>query len=271
MLTYIAFTIFGLVIGSFSNALIYRLPRKISLLNPKRSHCPHCNAEISAFDNIPILSWFLLRGACKKCSAPISIQYPIVEALNAFSAFYSLYHFHDIPTAALAYLLISILIVITFIDLEFMIIPDKINKPGMLFGLILGVFNEYIPLFNFPFSQSGIESLLGLAVGYGLLFSIAWIYYKATGISGLGGGDIKLMGFIGALFGPMAIPSILITGSLIGVVIGVFVIIAKKYSTRTELPFGPSLAAGILIHMFGIDMIQIINRCTISLIAPTLM
>lgn len=270
MIIYLAFVVFGLIIGSFANALIYRLPRRISLLSPRRSHCPNCEKEIRAIDNIPILSWIILKGKCRSCNNPISVKYPIVEALNCFAAFYSIHHYQNIPTAILAYLIISLLIVITIIDLEFMIIPDKINKPGMVFGLILGLLNQNFNIFEFPFSPSIIDSAVGLAFGYGILFVIAWGYYKATGVSGLGGGDIKLMGFMGALFGPYAIPSILITGSFIGVIVGIIVIIIKKYSARTELPFGPSLAAGILIYMLGIDTISIINYYSIQFIAPSL-
>lgn len=271
MITLFAFILLGLIWGSFSNALIYRLPNRIPLTNPKRSQCPSCKTDIGWFDNIPVLSWLVLNGKCRICKSKISIQYPMVEVLNAVSAYFCLEHFVHIPTALLSYFLLSTLIVITFIDLQHMIIPDKINKPGMIFGLFIGCLNEYSQVFLFPYSQTALESIAGLIFGYGLLFSVAWGYEKLSGVSGLGGGDIKLMGFMGALLGPASIPSILISGSFIGVFAGIIVILAKKYSLRTEMPFGPSLAIGIILYIFGFDAIELMNALTAKFLLPQLM
>jgi len=267
MLIELVFILFGLIWGSFSNALIYRLPNRIPLTNPKRSQCPKCQNDILAKDNIPVVSWLLLKGRCRNCKTPISFLYPLIEIMNAIAAFVSIKFFPDLPTAILVYFLLSILIVITVIDLQHMIIPDKINKPGMIFGILVGLTNQFYQITGFPFSQSLIESAIGLVLGYGILFSIAWLYLKMSGLSGLGGGDIKMMGFIGALLGPYAVFPILISSSFIGVFAGVLIIALKRYSFRSELPFGPSIALGIVLYIFGFDTVGIINDMTESIIA----
>lgn len=245
--------IFGLVIGSFQNAVIYRLPRRIPLTNPKRSVCTNCNSEIKAIDNIPLLSWIKLSGKCRNCSQKISIIYPCVELLNGLLAMLSAYHWGLNPTGILAYLFLSTLLSLSLIDIEHLILPDKINKPGVVLGLLIGGLNSYHQTFNFPFSQSIEESLIGCVFGYGILYLVAWGYYQASKVHGMGGGDLKFMAFTGALLGPMSIVPTLITGSLLGVVFALFGLIFRRIKIRTELPFGPWLALAVTLYMFGFD------------------
>lgn len=251
--------IFGLLIGSFLNAVIYRLPRKISLITKKRSACPSCNHQIAWYDNIPVLSWFILKGKCRNCSTKISVTYPLVELLTGIIAISSVHYFGFTPTALLVFSFTATLLAITFIDLEHMIIPDRINKPGMVFGLAIGAINEFTDIFSEPITGGILDSVLGMALGYGLLYFIAWAYFKYSGMSGLGGGDIKLMGFTGALLGAQSIfPSILIA-SFAGVFLGSAMLLFKKGGLKTEIPFGPWLALGIVCHMLGANPSEFIN------------
>lgn len=251
--------LFGIVIGSFLNVLIYRLPRKISVVSKMRSACPHCGVLIAWYDNIPVLSWILLRGKCRHCKERISVLYPVVEILTGIIALLSFSYFGLNPTGILVFIFFSILLVITIIDLQFMIIPDAINKPGMIIGLFIGALNQFTEIFNFPVSSNILDSVLGALLGYGLLYFIAWSYFKYAKVSGLGGGDIKLMGFTGALLGVNSIfPSILMA-SFAGVFAGLFVLLVRRSGLKTEIPFGPWLALGIVFYMFGADPNALIN------------
>jgi leader peptidase (prepilin peptidase)/N-methyltransferase len=251
--------LFGLVHGSFLNVLIYRLPRKISIVSPLRSACPTCGNMIAWYDNIPLISWLFLFGNCRHCKSHISPIYPLVEVLSGISIIASVWFFGLTPTAILSFLFISILIVITVIDFQFMIIPDVINKPGIVFGLLIGCINQFTGIFEAPITSGILDSALGAALGYGILYLIAWAYFKYAKVSGLGGGDIKLMGFAGALLGAEAIfPSILMA-SFAGVIVGVGALMIKRSGLKTEIPFGPWLALGILLHMFGADPSSFIN------------
>jgi len=254
--------LFGLQIGSFLNVLIYRLPRKISIIDPVRSACPNCKAQISWYDNIPVLSWIILRGKCRKCGAGISFVYPLIEFLSGVLALACYLHFGLNGTAVVCYLFLATLLAITIIDLQFMIIPDKINKPGMVIGLVIGVLNEFTHTFDAPITNGALDSVLGGLLGYGLLYFIAWAYFKSSGTAGLGGGDIKLMGFTGTLLGVNSIFPSLLIASLSGVIIGVTTLLISRKGLKTEIPFGPWLALGIACHMFGLDPILILNSIT---------
>lgn len=249
----IATILFGLIIGSFQNAVIYRLPRKISLTNPKRSICTNCNNEILAIDNIPVLSWINLNGECRNCKEKISVLYPVIELLNGLFSLVAVTYWGLNPTGILMFFFLSTLLTLSIIDLQHMILPDAINKPGVVLGICIGALNSYFPLFQEPFSQSIQESLIGCALGYGILYAIAWSYYQVSKVHGLGGGDLKFMAFTGALFGPMPIVPTLITGSLLGVCFALFGLIFKKIQIRTELPFGPWLALAVVLYLFGFD------------------
>lgn len=248
--------LFGLIIGSFQNAVIYRLPNKIPLTNPKRSICTNCNSQISAFDNIPVISWINLEGQCRNCKQKISFLYPFIEMLNGFLCLLAVSHWGLNPSGILMYLFLSTLLSLSVIDIQHMILPDAINKPGIIVGLGVGALNQYYPTFDLPFSQSVQESLIGCAIGYGILYAVAWSYYQISRVHGLGGGDLKFMAFAGALLGPFPIIPTLITGSLLGVVFASFGLIFKKVKLRTELPFGPWLALGLVLYLFGFDSTQ---------------
>lgn len=264
LITIIGSLLFGLIIGSFQNAVIYRLPNKIPLTNPKRSICTNCNSQISAFDNIPIFSWLNLRGKCRNCGQKISFLYPFVEFLNGLLCLVSIAHWGLNPTGVLIYFFLSIMLTLSIIDLQHMILPDAINKPGVIFGLCVGGLNQYYPTFESPFSQSAQESLIGCALGYGILYAVAWSYYQVSKVHGLGGGDLKFMAFTGALLGPLPIIPTLITGSLLGVCFALFGLIFKRIKLRTELPFGPWLCLAVVLYLFGFDSTlytsELINR-----------
>jgi leader peptidase (prepilin peptidase)/N-methyltransferase len=252
--------IFGLIIGSFQNALIYRLPRKISLTNPKRSICTSCNQEIRAIDNIPVLSWINLNGECRNCKDKISVLYPVVELLNGLFCLIAISHWGLNPTGILMYFFFSILLTLSIIDLQHMILPDAINKPGVVFGISIGILNQYYKIFDIPFSQSLQESLIGCALGYGILYAVAWSYFQISKVDGLGGGDLKFMAFTGALYGPLPIIPTLITGSLLGVCFALFGLLFKRIKIRTELPFGPWLALALVLYLFGFDSTHYTNE-----------
>ncbi len=242
--------LFGLVIGSFLNVCVYRVPRELSIISPARSYCPHCKYQLCWFDNLPVLSWLLLLAKCRSCKKSISGQYPFVEILSAIAAVECFLKFGLNATGILIYFFTVCLIVITFIDLEFKIIPDVISFPGVIIGLLIGAINQYYHFFSEPVSQSAFESLVGMFAGGGFFYLISWGYYLATKEIGLGGGDIKLMGMVGAFFGWKAIAPTIFMGSLFGSVIGIFLMLFKGGSRKSEIPFGPWLSLGALIYLF---------------------
>src|SRR5207245_2735774 len=233
--------LFGAIIGSFLNVCIHRLPLRESLLGP-RSRCPQCAQTIAWYDNLPILSYFWLRGRCRACRRRISWRYPLVEALNA--AGYGLIIWRvGFSASALVYLLLwSSLIVISFIDLDHMIIPDRITLPGIALGLVAGTL--LLPRWW--------DSVVGLLVGGGILYFMAWISPYLFGKEGMGGGDIKLLAMIGAFLGWQQVLLTVIVGGLLGSVLGVGLIAARVISRRDYIPFGPFLALGAVVAMlFG--------------------
>lgn len=240
---YIIVALFGSLIGSFLNVCIYRVPRNLSIISPS-SRCPSCNTPIKPYDNVPLLSYILLGGRCRVCGAGISLRYPFVELLNAslyvlvFSRFGFAWH-----TAIFA-LLCSALIAITFIDLDFQIIPDAITLPGIVIGLVAGSL-----LMPDPFIRQSplgfTSSIIGLIAGGGLFYAIAVISK-----GGMGGGDIKMMAMVGALMGWKSVLLTVFLGSLTGSVFGIFLMIHRKKGRKTKVPFGPFLACGTLMTMF---------------------
>lgn len=244
-------TIAGLLIGSFLNVCIYRIPRKLSIVSPYRSFCPACQRQLQSWHNIPLVSWLLLRGRCGYCKHPISGQYPLVELVSAGLAFLSVLRFGASPTGILVYALCATLLVITFIDLEFKIIPNVISFPGMTFGLLLGIVSQYTQWFTFPITQSAADSLFGFLAGGGFFYAISLIYYLVAKRVGLGGGDIKLLGMTGAILGLSSVAPTIFAGSLAGAVVGISLIAIKGGGRHTEIPFGPWLSLGALIYIFA--------------------
>jgi leader peptidase (prepilin peptidase) / N-methyltransferase len=239
--------LFGAVVGSFLNVCIYRIPRTESIVFPA-SHCPDCGTKIRAFDNIPVISYLLLRGRCRSCATRISWQYPVVELLSALLTFFLFLKFHLSPTFFVLDIFCMALVVITFIDLEHQIIPDSISLPGIVVG--------FASSFVLPW-LSWQNSLIGIVAGGGSLLLVAFGYQLLTKKEGMGGGDIKLLAMMGAFLGWRSIPFIIFTSSLFGSVIGLTLMAARKKDSQLPIPFGPFLAFGAVLFIFyGRQLIQ---------------
>jgi leader peptidase (prepilin peptidase)/N-methyltransferase len=232
--------IFGVCIGSFLNVCIFRLPAGKSIVHPPSS-CPGCNAAIRFYDNIPVLSWFILRGQCRNCHAPIAFRYVMVELLGGFMAVCVYLRFGPSVQGIIYFGFIAALLVITFIDIDYHIIPDVISLPGILLGFAASFF---IPTLNW------MDSLLGILAGGGSLYAVAWGYERITGKEGMGGGDIKLLGMIGAFIGWQGVLLTIFMGSAIGTLVGLIDMRVKKKTMKMRIPFGPFLALGAIIHLF---------------------
>ncbi len=240
--------VFGLVFGSFANALIYRLPRKIPF-GFSRSVCPQCGATIRALDNIPLVSYLLLRGRCRTCKLSIPWRYPVVEAMHAgvFVWLYFSFGF-TLQLAAMA-LLSSALIAIIFIDLEHMIIPDKLTLPGAVIGLLYSLT---------PYGIGITSSAIGLLVGGGALYLVAMLGELLFKKESMGGGDIKMAAMLGAFLGWQRVTLIFVSSAAIGLLVSI-VVMAFSPSFRRErmLPFGPFLAlAGLVAMVYGDTIIR---------------
>ncbi len=238
------FFIFGLIIGSFLNVCIYRLPRDMSIIRPA-SACPVCSTTIKPWDNIPLLSYILLKGKCRGCGERISIRYPMVELLNGVLYLLTFKYFGTGWHLPFLFAFVSAMIVITFIDLDFQIIPDEITLPGIVIGLIVSSFIMLDP-FSMPTQIIGFKNaLLGFLLGGGLYFLIA-----VLSKGGMGGGDIKMMAMVGAFLGWKAVLLTTFIGSLTGSIVGIFLMVFKGKGRKTKIPFGPFLALGSIITLF---------------------
>ena len=242
LLFFIVFLL-GSLIGSFLNVCIYRLPRNLSVIFPS-SRCPSCNIPIKAYDNIPLLSFLLLGGRCRYCKIRISLRYPLVEALNALLYVLVLWRFGFGWHMPVLFAFCSAMIVITFIDLDFQIIPDTITLPGIPVGLITA--SLVLPD---PFDRSSLLGLGGAIIG---LFTGGAIFYVIAVLSrgGMGGGDIKMMAMVGSFMGWKSTLLTTFAGSLLGSCVGIFLMVVKGKGRKTKVPFGPFLAAGALISLF---------------------
>ncbi len=240
--------IFGAVTGSFLNVCICRMPRDESVVSPP-SHCPTCMYRIRWYDNIPLASYLLLRGRCRGCGIRIPIRYPLVELGNGLLALALFLRYGPSPTFAALFLFCSALLVITCIDLEYRVIPDKISLPGIVIGFVLSFFLPW---------PGWLNSLLGILAGGGSLLLVACAYEWLTGREGMGGGDIKLVAMMGAFLGWEAVPFIILAGSLAGLLAGGLMTLIRRQDSRLAIPFGPFLAFGALFHLFlGL---RILNR-----------
>jgi leader peptidase (prepilin peptidase)/N-methyltransferase len=232
--------IFGLVIGSFLNVCIHRLPSSESIVHP-RSRCPQCGHVIRIYDNVPVLSYLLLRGRCRDCGAPISLRYPVVELLSGAFGAMVVARFGLGWQALLMYALIAAFLVITFIDLDHRIIPDVITLPGIPIGLAASLGPGLI---------SPLEALIGMLAGGGSLFLVAWGYQLLTRREGMGGGDIKLLAMIGAFIGWKGVLFTLFIASLTGTLAGMALIFRRRGDMKLAVPFGPFLAVGAIAYLF---------------------
>jgi leader peptidase (prepilin peptidase)/N-methyltransferase len=248
MLFYLIVLAFGLIIGSFLNVCIYRMPRNQSLILPS-SRCPSCDNPIRAWDNIPVLSYLILGGRCRFCGQKISPRYPLVEALNGLM-YAAVIERYGLGWDSLLYcFLISALIVITFIDLDFQIIPDRITLAGIPIGLLAGSF-----LLPDPFLRAAHlgykSSLIGAAAGFSFYYLIAHLSIVILKKEGMGGGDIKMMAMVGAFLGWKTVLLATFLGSLFGSVAGILIMIIRGKGVGLQIPFGPYLAVGTVISIF---------------------
>ncbi len=232
--------LFGLCVGSFLNVCIYRLPLSQSVVRP-RSACPHCGRPIRSWDNIPCLSWLILRGRCRDCGGSISARYPLVELLSGAFAVMAATRFGFGWQGLIVYLLVAALLVVTFIDLDHRIIPDVITLPGIPVGLAAS--------FGLT-ALTPIESLIGILAGGGSLFLVAWGYQLLTKRDGMGGGDIKLLAMIGAFIGWKGVLMTIFVASFTGTLAGVALILRRGADMKLAVPFGPFLAVGAAAYLF---------------------
>jgi len=237
---YLSVGLFGALIGSFLNVCIYRLPRHESVAWPG-SHCPACGHPIAWYDNLPLLSYLMLAGRCRHCAVRIPWRYPVVEALNALG-YLGLLWFFGPSWATVAYgLLYSALLVVAGTDLSHKIIPNVITFPGMIVGLLSAA--TILPL-------GLVNGLIGLLVGGGILWVLAWASPYLFGKEGMGGGDIKLLGMIGAFLGWKPALMTIMVGSFLGSVVGISLIAARIIKREDYIPFGPFLVCGALVALF---------------------
>jgi len=253
-MSYILF-IFGAIVGSFLNVCIYRLPREKSIVTPGSS-CPSCEKPIKFYDNIPVISYLLLRGKCRNCGNKISLRYPLVELITAI-LFFLLYRKSGISFELPANMLfVSLLIVISFIDFDFQIIPDILSFGGIGAGFVLSFVRPHFGI---------LDAVYGILLGGGILFAIAYGYQLVAKREGMGGGDIKLLGMIGAFCGIKGVIFSLMSGSLIGTIVGIPLMLVKGKDTKYAIPFGPFLSLGALLFLIMGDrliygIINIITR-----------
>lgn len=230
----------GLCIGSFLNVCIHRLPQGASIVRPS-SACPGCAAPIRWYDNLPIISFILLRGRCRNCKTVISIRYPLVELITGLLAGSVVVRFGYQWQTLIYFIFIAALLVITFIDLDHFIIPDVISLPGIPLG--------FAASFVLP-GVTWTHSLFGILLGGGGLAAIAWGYQLITGKDGMGGGDIKLLAMIGAFLGWQGVIFTIMVSSLIGSIVGLTLMVLYRKTLKLRIPFGPFLAIGAVLHLF---------------------
>lgn len=262
----IAFTVLGallgLFVGSFLNVVIHRLPRmmerewhaqaaelrgepapaaeRFNLATP-RSRCPHCGHLIGAFENIPVVSYLVLRGRCRHCGAGISKRYPIVEAFTAALSGYAAWHFGFGLAALGALLFIWTMVALAFIDLDTQLLPDELTLPLLWLGLLFNLGETFTDL---P------SAVVGAMAGYLALWSVYWAFKLLTGKEGMGYGDFKLLAAIGAWLGWQALPLTILFSSLVGALVGVALIVVARRGRDVPIPFGPYLAAAGVIALF---------------------
>ncbi len=259
----------GLLVGSFLNVVIHRLPRmmerdwqlqcaelrgeaapekeRLSLAAPA-SRCPHCGHAIRAWENIPVLSFLFLKGRCSGCQTPISLRYPLVEAFTGLLSAFTVWHFGPTLAAAAALLLLWAMVALTGIDFDTQLLPDSITLPLVWLGLLFNISGTFTDLSS---------AVIGAMVGYLSLWSVYWLFKLATGKEGMGYGDFKLLAAIGAWLGWQMLPLTILLSSLVGAVVGVALIVLARRGRNVPIPFGPYLAAaGLLALYWGQELTQ---------------
>ncbi len=256
--------LFGLLIGSFLNVVIHRLPRmmqrdfdnyvaqengqplphedRYNLIVP-RSACPSCGHQITALENIPVLSYAVLGGKCRSCKTPISGRYPAVEATTALLSAWLIWHFGSGWMGLASLLFVYLLIAMTFIDADTQLLPDDLTLPLLWAGLLINLNGLFVPL---------QEAVIGAVAGYGALWAVYWVFKLTTGKEGMGYGDFKLLAAIGAWLGWKMLPLVILLSSLVGAVVGIALITLWRRGRDNPIPFGPYLAvAGIIAMLYG--------------------
>jgi len=239
----------GAIVGSFLNVVIHRYPREESVVFPP-SRCPHCAAHIKPYDNVPVLAWLWLRGKCRACRGPIDARYPLVELANAL--FYVAIFQHTgltpgfIPLAAL----VSMTIVLIYIDLEIQILPDVIDLPGVAIGLLIGATHLGALYPDLLLSRTLLESVAGAALGAGGLLAIGLTYKLVRKVEGMGLGDVKMMAMLGAVLGWEPLLPLLVLASVAGSIVGLFVGWKSGQGLQAALPFGVFLGLAFLMMLF---------------------
>lgn len=233
--------LFGAIVGSFLNVVILRLPEEGASIVFPASHCPRCKAPIRWYDNIPVLSFFLLRGRCRGCRTAISWQYPLVEALMAGLSLALFQKFNLSILFVIYFPFVAALLVIIFIDLAHQIIPDVISLSGIILGFLCSFVNPLV---------SWQDAALGILFGGGTFYLVAFGYYLLTKREGMGGGDIKLLAMIGAYLGWIGLPFVIFSSSLLGALIGIGAMVQQRKGGKTVIPYGPFLAIAAYLFLF---------------------
>jgi leader peptidase (prepilin peptidase)/N-methyltransferase len=272
----LAALLFGLLIGSFLNVVIYRIPKmmqresdnyvahelgkelphtdRFNLMVP-RSSCPHCGHQITALENIPVISWLFLRGKCSACKAPIPARYPAIELLTGVLSGLMVWTFGSGWMGLATLVFVWLLIAMTFIDYDTQLLPDDLTYPLLWLGLLLNLNGTFVPL---------QDAVIGAAAGYLALWSVYWLFKLATGKEGMGYGDFKLLAALGAWLGWKMLPTIILLSSVVGAIVGISLIVVARRGRDKPIPFGPYLAAaGLIALLYG----EPIMRYTQTLIA----
>jgi leader peptidase (prepilin peptidase)/N-methyltransferase len=241
--------VLGLIVGSYLNVLIYRLPLGISTVFP-RSRCPHCGTAIRAYDNVPVLSFLLLRGRCRQCGAPISWRYPAVEAATSALFLACFLRFGISLQAPVAALFCALMLALTMIDYDHMILPDALTWPGIALGILFQPLVGWTRLWGGPWGAVA-GALLGAALGAGLLLAVWIAWYLWRHEEGMGLGDVKMLAAIGAFLGWKGVLVALFLGALSGAVVGLTLMAFRGLDFKAKLPFGVFLALGGVIALFA--------------------
>lgn len=242
----VLFLVFGSILGSFLNVVIYRWPREESFVLP-RSKCPTCGSQIPFYLNVPIVSWLMLFGKARCCGARISARYPLVEFLTGFLFALTFYKFGWTFQTLEYCLFIFMAVPCFFIDLEHFLLPDIFTIPGIFIGLTGSFLSE---------TRSPLSSILGICIGGGFFWFLSWFYEKYRKKEGMGFGDVKLIAWLGALGGIGSTPFIIWFSGLAGALVGVFLILFKGGGRNTALPFGPFLITSAFIYFYFIDELR---------------
>lgn len=260
----------GLLVGSFLNVVIHRLPKMMDheeanyiaelrnepLPHPERynlmvprSACPHCGHKIAAWENVPVVSYLFLRGKCSSCKAPISIRYPLVEAVTGVLTALAMWQFGPTVQALAAIAMVWALVTLFLIDADTQLLPDQITLPLLWLGLLLNLQGWFAPL---------ADAVIGAAAGYLVLWTVNLVFTMVRGQAGMGHGDFKLMGALGAWFGWQALPALILMSSIVGAVIGGLMLVVQRKGRDTPFPYGPYIAgAGLIVLFLGPDVLPL--------------